>query len=72
MLAFSVIALRRRWDPTISVTNAEREGASTAMEHPVIVATTKTIQACAMPVSTRAASKPLKIVPTDWVMISVR
>ena len=48
MLAFRVIAFRRRCDPTISVTNADREGESTAIEQPVIPATTNTIQASRM------------------------
>ncbi len=72
MLAFNVIALRRRCEPTISVTKAERDGESTAIEHPVIAATTNTSQACATPTSTSTASSPLNTVPTDWVMISVR
>ena len=53
---FSAIALRSRRVPTISLTNAEREGPSIAIDAPVTAATTNTCQTCTQPSSTSTAS----------------
>ena len=67
-----LIALRSRAVPTISPTNADRDGSSMAIEAPVSAATRRTCQTSTQPSSTRAASAPFATVPIDWQTISTR
>ena len=67
---FRLTALRTRSGPTSSITNACRAGLSTARTRPRRPITTKTIQACAEPLTARMKSSIAGTAMPVWVTIS--